>query len=128
MNFKKPESGGKMNISVSMEMPTSTPERKLTSIEKAQKLIDKIENPDADAETEWEVLKETYKRLEALPKRCGEMKNLFDLIFPVIEKYSRMDPKDGDLLNTDTYMQWMEDHDPDFLDQEDSLPPINPRG
>lgn len=117
----------KLNLTIDIAENKKEPKytRPLTPCEKAQLIIDRIEDPLQDTQTEWEVIKETYKRLQSLKKLSPEMKKLMAIVEETVEKYSSMDPEDGDILQSDSYRRWMDDNDEpiDTLD-----PPIYSRG
>ena len=113
-----------MKLSLLIDLPDSPSfqkSRRMTPCEKAQKLIDAIKSANGDAETEWEVLVETYKRLQCLPSLEGEMKKLFVMIHPVIDQFSRMDTNHGDMLQSTDYERWMSAHN-DIEDKETQKP------
>lgn len=113
----------------SREADKSPYTRKLTPCEKAQLLIDRIEDPMLDSQTEWEVIKETYRRLQKLNKLSSEMKRLMAIVEETVSKYASMDSVDGDILQADSYRKWMRDDDDDEdYGMETHLPPIYARG
>lgn len=119
----------KLNLSIDIlqeDKPKNNYHRALTPCEKAQLLIDRIEDPRQDSQTEWEVLKETYKRLQCLHKLNAEMRKLMAIVEVIIEKYAGMDPVDGDILQADSYRRWMDDDDNDE-GSKTHLPPIYAR-
>ena len=121
----------KLNLTIDLEedKPKNNYHRKLTPCEKAQLLIDRIEDPLQDSQTEWEVIKATYKKLKALKKMNSEMKQLMAIVEDPIVKYHSMDPEDADILEADSYRKWMKDDcDPEDYSMKTHTPPIYARG
>ncbi len=97
-----------MKLNIKIDTSNEHVKPRMTPCEKAHRLIEKVDSARDESETEWEILKETFKRVKALPNRTGEMKMLYEMLIPIIDKYADFDTKDGDIMDAIDYMSQME--------------------